>query len=91
MTMTEVRAKLFAVLSDLENGKEVEITRRGRAVARLSPVRDPHGLMNLFAGIARTNASAEELYSTGEVWNIQSLDYTTKEAVNAQESGPARD
>ena len=68
MTATEVKANLDVLLTEIQLGEEIEITRRGRIVARLTPVRGPHALKDRFAGIARTNATDEELYSTGEVW-----------------------
>jgi prevent-host-death family protein len=68
MTVTDVKANLSALLTEIQGGEDIEITRHGRAVARLGPARGPHALKNLFAGIARTNASDEELFSTGEAW-----------------------
>ncbi len=68
MTITEVKAKLLALVDDVQNGEEIEITRHGRTVARLGPARGPHALKDRFAGIAMTNATDEELFSTGESW-----------------------
>ena len=68
MTVTEVKAKLLALLDEVQNGEEIEITRHGLTVARLSAARGPHALKNLFAGVARTNAPDEELFTTGERW-----------------------
>ncbi|HWC31017.1 MAG TPA: type II toxin-antitoxin system prevent-host-death family antitoxin [Dehalococcoidia bacterium] len=71
MTATEVKAKLLALLDDVEQGEEIEITRHGRLVARLAPARGPHALKGKFAGMATTNVKDEELYSTGVTWNAQ--------------------
>ena len=71
MTITEVKAKLLALIDDVEKGEEIEITRHGRTVARLSPAKGPHALKGLFAGIAMTNASDGELFSTGVRWNAE--------------------
>jgi hypothetical protein len=35
------------------------------------PASGGHALRGLFAGIAVSNATDEELFSTGEVWNAQ--------------------
>ena len=70
MTATEVKAKLLALLDEVEKGEEIEITRHGLTVARLSPAKGPHALKGRFAGIAISNASDEELFTTGETWNL---------------------
>jgi prevent-host-death family protein len=72
MTITEVKAKLLAVIGDVEKGEEIEITRHGRTVARISPARGPHSLRGIFAGIARTATdNVEDLYSTGVTWEVE--------------------
>jgi len=71
MTATEVKAKLLALLDDVEQGEEIEITRHGRLIARLAPARGPHALKDMFKGIAFSTVSDEELLSTGEIWNAQ--------------------
>jgi len=70
MTATEVKSKLLALLDDVEEGEEIEITRHGRTIARLTPARGPHALKDMFAGVAMTNASDEELFSTGLEWDL---------------------
>jgi prevent-host-death family protein len=70
MTATEVKAKLLALLDEVEEGEEIEITRHGRTVARLAPARGPHALKGMFAGVARSNASDEEISSTGVDWDL---------------------
>jgi prevent-host-death family protein len=71
MTATEAKARLLAVLDDVERGDEIEITRHGVVIARLSPARGPHALRDRFRGIVTSEASDEELFSTGERWNAQ--------------------
>jgi prevent-host-death family protein len=39
VTATEAKAKILALLDEVESGEEVEITRHGRLVARLVPAR----------------------------------------------------
>ena len=71
MTATEVKAKLLALLDDVEKGEEIEITRHGHTIARLAPARSGRALLGSLSGIANTNASDEELFSTGERWEAQ--------------------
>jgi prevent-host-death family protein len=70
MTATEAKAKFLALLADVEQGEEIEITRHGRTVARLAPARGPHSLKGRFAGIAMSAAADEELFTTGSTWNL---------------------
>lgn len=70
MTATDVKARILALLDEVEAGEEIEITRHGRTVARLAPARGPHALRGRFSGVAMTVASDEELYSTGETWEL---------------------
>jgi prevent-host-death family protein len=37
MTATEAKAKLLAVLDEVESGEEIEITRHGVTIARILP------------------------------------------------------
>jgi prevent-host-death family protein len=69
MTATEVKAKILALLDEVADGAEVEITKHGRVVARLVPANGPHALRGRLAGVARTAGSEEELFGTGEAWN----------------------
>ena len=68
LTITTVKAQLLALIDEVEGGDEIEITRHGVTVARLSPARGPHALKGRFAGIASSTASDEELYSTNATW-----------------------
>ena len=70
MTATEVKARILALLDDVEGGDEIEITRHGRTIARLAPARGPHALRGRFAGIAMSTADDDELFTTGETWDL---------------------
>jgi prevent-host-death family protein len=70
LTATEVRARLLALLDEVELGEEIEITRHGVTVARLAPARGPHALKDRFAGVAMSAASDDELFTTGVPWDL---------------------
>jgi prevent-host-death family protein len=70
MTATEVKARILALLDDVEAGDEIEITRHGRTVARLAPARGPHALRGKFAGIAKSASTEEDLFTTGVTWDL---------------------
>lgn len=69
MTATEVKARILALLDDVVAGEQIEITKRGRVVARLVPAAGPHALRGRATGIARSAATDDDLFSTGERWN----------------------
>jgi prevent-host-death family protein len=71
MTATQVKARILALLDDVANGDEVEITKHGRTVARLVPATGPHSLKGKLAGVAMTAAADEDLFTTGAVWNLR--------------------
>ena len=70
MTASEVKAKLLAILDEVEQGEEIEITRHGRTVARITPARGPHSLWGLYEGVAMTVDPDDDLYTTGVTWNL---------------------
>lgn len=70
MTATEAKATLLALLDEVAAGNEVEITKRGHTVARLVPAAGPPSLEGKLRGKARTACSEDELFSTGEEWNL---------------------
>jgi prevent-host-death family protein len=70
VTATEAKAKLLALLNDVERGEEIEITRHGRTIARITPARGPHGLKDMFAGVTKQVVPDEELFSTGVTWDL---------------------
>ena len=61
VTATEAKAKLLALLDDVENGEEVMITRHGRRVARLEPATGGMALWGLHEGMVTIDATDEEL------------------------------
>lgn len=69
MTATEVKARILALLDEVAEGDEIEITKHGRTVARLVPAHGPHALRGRFTGIAKSVAEDEDVFSTGESWN----------------------
>ena len=70
MTVTEVKAKLLALLDEVERGEEIEITRHGLTVARLTALKGPHALEGRFAGVAMSAASDDDLFTTGAPWQL---------------------
>ncbi|WP_343709619.1 type II toxin-antitoxin system prevent-host-death family antitoxin [Mycobacterium sp.] len=68
MTATEVKAKILALLDDVADGEDVEITKHGRTVARLVAATGPHALKGRLAGMAMTAADEDQLFGTGEAW-----------------------
>ena len=70
MTVTEVKAKLLALLDEVERGEEIEITRHGLTVARLTALKGPRGLEGRFTGVAMSDASDDDLFTTGEPWQL---------------------
>jgi prevent-host-death family protein len=70
LTATEAKAKILGLLDEVAAGDEVEITKHGRTVARLVPAAGPQALKGSFADIAMTAAEDEELFTTGEAWNL---------------------
>jgi prevent-host-death family protein len=71
VTATEAKARILSLLDDVAAGQEVEITRRGRTVARLIPASGPHALKGIAAGTAMTSASDEDLFLTGAAWDLE--------------------
>lgn len=71
VTATDAKAKILSLLDDVEAGEEVEITRRGRTIARLVPAGGPHALKGSMVGIAASTASDEELFGTGASWSVE--------------------
>lgn len=69
LTYRQAKAKLLAILDDVEAGEEIETPRHGVPVARLAPARGAHALKGMFRRIATSAATDEELYSTGGHWN----------------------
>ncbi len=70
MTATDVKARILALLDDVEAGDEIEISRHGRTIARLVPARGRHALRGRFTGVAMSVAEDEELFATGATWDL---------------------
>jgi prevent-host-death family protein len=72
ITASEAKAKLLSLLDEVEGGAEVEITKRGRIVAKLSPASGPSALKGLMAGVAMSAVEDERaLFSTDEAWEAR--------------------
>ena len=61
VTATEAKAKLLALLDEVETGEEVTITRHGRLVARIVPARTGAAVWGLHEGQVEILVSDEEL------------------------------
>lgn len=71
MTATEVKARILGLLDEVALGEEIEITKHGRPVARLVPATDSRSLRGCMAGLVQTNATEDELFSTGVSWEME--------------------
>ena len=76
VTATELKAKLLSFLDDVEKGEEIEVTRRGHTIARITPARGPRPPAGWLKGVAVTAVPEEELFSTGETWEVMRDDDT---------------
>jgi prevent-host-death family protein len=70
LTATEAKAKILSLLDQVSEGEEIEITKRGRPVARLVPARGAHSLRGKHSGQVASSAEDEELFSTGVDWDL---------------------
>ena len=71
VTATEAKARILALLDDVEAGEEVEITRYGRTIARIVPAAGPRALEGLMAGVAVTADPDDDLLSAGLEWEVE--------------------
>lgn len=71
MTATDAKARLLAVLDEVAAGEVVEITKHGKVVAQLSPVRSASKLRGALTGVAASAAQDEDLFTTGLDWNAE--------------------
>jgi prevent-host-death family protein len=69
VTATVAKATILRLLDDAAAGEEIEITRHGRAVARLVPPLGARSLKGSFEGVAMTVDDEDQLLSTGTPWN----------------------
>ncbi len=70
VTATDAKATILRLLDEAASGEEIEITKHGRPVARLVPALGARTLKGSFAGIAKTTATDEELFSTDLPWKM---------------------
>jgi prevent-host-death family protein len=70
LTATEAKAKILALLDEVATGDEIQITKHGHVVARLVPAGGPSSLRGKLTGVAISAAGEEDLFSTGETWNL---------------------
>jgi prevent-host-death family protein len=70
MTATEAKAKLLAILDDVENGEEIEITRHGHTIARITPARGPQALKDRHKSVVTIVGGDEDLINTGLEWDL---------------------
>jgi prevent-host-death family protein len=71
VTATEAKAKILGLLDEVSAGEEIEITRHGHVIARLVPASEPRSLLGSLAGVAASSAADDELFSTGERWDLE--------------------
>lgn len=69
LTATEAKAKILALLDEVAQGEEIEITKHGRTVARLVGAAGSRSLKGRLAGVAMTAVAEDELFSTGVSWD----------------------
>lgn len=67
-TATEVKAQILALLDEVAAGEVIEITKRGRIVARLVPAGGTQGLKGKFEGVAMSMVDEDQLFSTDAPW-----------------------
>jgi prevent-host-death family protein len=70
LTASETKAKILGLLDEVAAGDEVEITKHGRTVARLVPAAGPQALKGKLTDVAMTAAEDDDLFTTGEGWNL---------------------
>jgi len=68
---TQAKATLLALLDDVADGEEIEITRHGRTIARLVPARSGASLRGKHRGMVRTVDPDDDLLSTGVRWAVE--------------------
>ena len=71
LTVRDLRYDFAKVEAWLADGQEIEITKHGRTVARLVPATGPTRTHGRFVGLAVSNAVDDDLFSTGETWDLE--------------------
>jgi prevent-host-death family protein len=67
VTATTLKTHVLSLLDDVERGEEIEVTRHGRIIARIVPVRDFLGLKDMFAGVVKSPED-EKQFSLDDEW-----------------------
>jgi prevent-host-death family protein len=63
------KAQCLKLLDEVaETGETIVVTKRGKAVARVEPVEEPPSLKG---SVTYLTDDDEELFSTGEVWDVE--------------------
>ena len=70
VTATEASARILALLDAVAAGEDVEITRHGPTVARLTAAVGAHALNGALNGVALTTATDGDLFTTGAAWDV---------------------
>ena len=70
MTVTDVKARILSLLDQVAAGEDVEITRHGRTVARLTAAAGPHALEGSLTGVALSAAPDDDLFTTSVAWDL---------------------
>jgi prevent-host-death family protein len=71
VAVSRAKAQLLALIDAVEQGGEFELTRHGRVVARLVPAHGARTLRGALDGKAISAASDEDLFATGERWELR--------------------
>jgi prevent-host-death family protein len=70
MTATELKSRILALLDEVAEGDEIEITKHGRTIARLVPAQGPHALKGRYAGVATSAVDDDGLFTTEATWDL---------------------
>lgn len=70
VTATEAKAKILALLDEVAEGEELEITKHGRTVARLVPPAGARSIRGRLTGVAMTAVQEDDLFTTGVAWSL---------------------
>jgi prevent-host-death family protein len=70
VTATEAKAKILALLDEVADGEELEITKHGRTVARLVPATGAQSIKGKLSGVAMTAMREEDLFTTEATWTL---------------------
>lgn len=72
MTATQLKATILTTLDEVANGDVVAVTKHGRPVARLVPMRGSSALRGKYTGVVATVTDDEtQLFSTDATWSLE--------------------